>query len=62
MNCLRSKNLSLEDKSHDAVIKSWMAATTGSPFLGVTMLRFTFISSRASVLASSVCGTSGDAF
>ena len=41
-------------------MKSWMAAMTGSPFRGVTRLCLTLMSSRASVRASSVWGTSID--
>lgn len=40
------------------MMKSWIAAMMGSPFRGVTRFFLTDMSSRASVRASSVCGTS----
>lgn len=59
VNCRRSKNRSRRESRNDAVMKSWIAAMTGSPFRGVTRFNLTFMSVSASVRASSVCGTSG---
>lgn len=57
-NCWRLKNRSRWESKKEAVMKSWIAAITGSPFRGVTRLSLMFMRVKASVLASSVCGTS----